>query len=145
MPSATTHYGVQLLPFYSPPECYLRMMRILIVVVRRNAPARRIATSGCNLFATQMNIAGKIVRQQSRCGRCRDGSATGTAASNLRYKDAAGFRRPRAVDQFQQFAEIHHRHTMTNPLYHSHIVGVNRYAMPKSRWRSSNKLIICRE
>ncbi len=120
-------------------------MRILIVVVRRNAPARRIARDGCNFFATQMNIAGKIVRQSTRCGRCRDGSATGTAASNFAYKDAADFQRPRAVDQFQQLPEIHHRHTMTNPLNHGHIVEINRYAMPKSRWRSSNKLIIARE
>ncbi len=114
-------------------------MRILIVVVRRNAPARRLQRDACHLFATQMNIAGKIADSSTRCGRCRDGSATGTAAVIYAYKDAAGFRRPRAVGQFNNLPEIHHRHTMTNPLYHGLSWEINRYAMPKSRWRSSNK------
>ncbi len=84
MPSATNPLRCTLLPFYSPPECYLRMNAYSDLVVRRNAPARRIATRRLQPLATQMNIAGKIVRQQYTLRSFRDGSATGTAASNLR-------------------------------------------------------------
>ncbi len=80
-------------------------MRILIVVVRRNAPARRIA-------------ARRLQPLRHADEYCWEDRPTAVHAAVVvgtvqrpelppviyAYKDAADFQRPRAVDQFQQFA-----------------------------------------
>ncbi len=99
---------------------------------------------GCNLFATQMNIA--VDRPTAVHAAVVVGTVQRPELPPViyAYKDAADFQRPRAVDQFQQFARD------TSPPHDRLIRSttaisweINRYAMPKSRWRSSNKLIIC--